>query len=136
MNNLKRKLKADEIHARLLNWGRWLRYDPDMAKLGYPRKSPFVFSPTRGTMIADIDAEYIEYIVSTLNVSKFGRGELHAFILRVEYVEHEESHMPHASQRARDVRRRFRLPCAERTYYKLLEKAKAAVDALAEPLKG
>lgn len=130
-----KQTKDEEIHARLCNWGRWLRYDPGQS-LGYPTKSPFVFSPRAGGgLIADLDAEHIEWIVSSLGISGLERGELYAFVLKVEYAERPEHAMPHVSQRAADVKDRFRCPCAERTYYHHLAKAREAVHTFADPIK-
>lgn len=131
------RYEMDEVHGRLLNWGRWLRYDNTIARLGYPTQSPFVFSPHKGKVIADLDAVHIEFIISSMYISgDFSPlGMLYAFILRVEYAEHPDNRMPHVSQRAQDVRRKFKRPCAERTYYHHLEKAKLMVSALAGPLQ-
>ena len=134
-HKLIRKLKDDEIHARLLNWGSWLRWDNTIARLGYPTQCPFVFSPRKGAMVADIDAEHIEWIVSSLHVSELPLGVLYAFVLKVEYAERPDKAVPHVSQRAGDVRRRFRRPCAERTYYHHLAKAKRAVTMFAGPIQ-
>jgi len=133
--NLAERLIKDEINARLTNWGRWLRYDSTYAKLGFPSQSPFIFSPSRGVLVADLDAQHIEWIVSTLCMCGYPRCLLHAFILRVEYAERPNNAMPHVSQRAADVRKRFKRPCAESTYYQHLAKAKKAVQLLAEPMK-
>ena len=133
--NLTDKLNNDLIHTRLLNWGRWLRNDSTFARLGYPSHAPYLVSPSKGKLIAALDAQHIEYIVSTLAVSGIDRAVLYAFILKVEYAERKNNEIPHVSQRAKDVRRRFKCPCAERTYYHHLNKAKQAVQAFAEEIK-
>ena len=131
----KRKTELETIHVRLLNWGKWLRYDDTLAKLGYPTQAPFVFSPRKGGTIADPDAEHMEFVVSSLMVSGFGDGELFAFILKVEYAERPEHMLGPVVVRARDVSRRFRRPCSERSYYRHLTRAKIAVHHLAGPVK-
>ena len=133
--NLAERIQRDEIHVRLINWGSWLRHDSTFSKLGYPSQAPFIFSPSKGVLIADLDAAYIEWIVSTLHMSGFERGLLYAFILKVEYAERSEGKVPHVSQRAKDVSRHFKRPCAERTYYHHLANAKKAVQMLAGPMK-
>ena len=134
MNKLAEKLKQQELDARLLNWGRWLRSGAK-PKLGYPGQSPFVVSPSRGSTIAELDAQHIEDIVSSLYVSGLPRANLQAFILRVEYVEKPTGQMPHVSQRAADVRRKYKCRCGERTYYNHLAKAKKMVEMFADPIK-
>lgn len=132
---LKKKLEDDEVHARLINWGRWLRFDDTLYRLGFPHEAPFVFSPRKGGVIADIDAEHIEWIVSSLAVSNIGNGMLYAFILKIEYAEKPEGMIGPVETRAADVRRRFKRPCAISTYYYHLAKAKQAVKILADPRK-
>ncbi len=134
---LARRIEDDEIHVRLVNWGNWLRYDNTYARLGYPSQAPFVFSPRKGHLVADNDAEWIEEIVSTLYIRPdfSPRGHVYAFILRVEYAEHPDRQVPHVSQRAEDVRRRFRRRCSESTYYQHLAKARLAVQSFAGPMR-
>lgn len=132
---LKLQLETDEIHARLVNWGRWLRWDSAIARLGYPTEAPFSFSPRRGGIVADLDAEHIEWVISSLNVSGYENGVLYAFILKVEYAESPDQAMSYVGQRAEDVRQRFKRPCAISTYYYHLVKAKTAVRYLAGPIK-
>lgn len=132
---LKKKLEDDEVSARLINWGRWLRFDDTLYRLGFPHEAPFVFSPRKGGVIADLDAEHIEWVISSLAVSNIGNGRLYAFILKVEYAEKPEGLIGPVSTRAEDVRRRFKRPCAERTYYHHLEKARDTIKLLADPRK-
>jgi len=136
-DELRVKLHMQEIHVRLLNWGRWLRWDSTIARLGYPTEAPWVFSPRRGQLIADLDAEHIEWVVSTMYISKdfSPLGHLHAFILRVEYAERSEDEMPAVEQRAEDVQRRFKTPCHKSTYYNHIIEAKKMVFSLAGPIK-
>jgi len=133
------KIADLEINARLINWGRWLRWDSTIARLGYPTQCPFVFSPRKGKMIADLDAEHIEWVVSSLYMAGtkpgFELSLLYAFVLRVEFAERPENSQPHVSQKAEDVRRRFKRPCAERSYYRHLYNAKLAVMVWAEEMK-
>jgi len=129
------RLQKEEIHIRLLNWGRWHRADDTYLRLGYPRGPAFALVRTKGRVIADLDAQHIEWVISTMNVSEVIKwGRLHAFVLKVEYIEHDEKDMPHVSQRARDVRRRFKRRCAESTYYQHLNKARQRVHILADPI--
>lgn len=129
---------SSEIDARLINWGRWLRHDQTIRRLGYPWKSPFVFSPSKGAAIADLDAEHIEWVISSLDVAGrqgFGKGMLYAYILRLEFAERDGDHLPPVGDRAKDVSRRFKRPCGERTYYYHLAAAKRLVAVLAEELR-
>lgn len=135
MTALRSKVIDDRMHARLLNWGRWLRYDSTIARLGYPWKSPFVFSPSKGQAIADLDAEHIEWVVSSLACSDIGRGRLLAFVLKVEYAERPDGQLPAVEQRAKDVSLAWKMPCSRRGYYNLLSQARAAVSALADDVK-
>lgn len=131
------KLNMEEIHMRLVNWGNWLRWDSTIARLGYPDQSPFVFSPRRGQMIADLDAIHIEWIVSTMYISRqfSPMGHLYAFILRVEYAERSDSSARARAHLADDVSRRFKIRCAERTFRHHLLNAKKTLAALAGPIK-
>jgi len=131
---LAKRLLAEEIEARLINWGKWLQSDNTYRRLGYPSKPPFTVEPTRGSVIAENDAEWIAYVISTCAMWDFGRSRLYAFVLKVEYAERAGKKIPHVSQRAADVRKHFKMPCAESTYYKHLNKAKEMVQLLAGPI--
>lgn len=133
-SKLAQKLKDEETDARLINWGKWLRSDNTYQKLNFPSKAPFTVEPTRGSTINEIDAEWIAHVISTLAMSNLGRSDLYAFVLKVEYVDSSGNKPPHVSQRAADVRKRFKMPCAESTYYKHLSKAKRLVQYLAGPI--
>lgn len=120
------KWHRDEIHTRLVNWGTWLRYDNTYSKLGYPDQCPFVFSPRKGHLIADLDAFWIENIVSTLYLrDDFSElGSKYAFILRVEYAERDEQSQPHVTQKAEDVKRKYNCAMGRSWYYENLKNAK------------
>lgn len=125
-----KEAEKEQIHARLLNWGRWLRNDNTYQKLGYPSKSPFVVAPTKGNLISDLDAQHIEEVVSSLNVSGINNAVIYAFILKIEYAERPTSRMHTVGDRAKDVSRHFNCRCGERTYYYHLAKARTAVSML------
>ncbi len=133
-SKLEKRLMDEETKARLINWGRWLRSDDTYYKLNYPSKAPFTVEPVRDSVINDIDAEWIAYVISTLAMSNLGRSDLYAFVLKVEFVDAVGKKTPHVSQRAADVRKHFKWPCAESTYYKHLGKAKELVQLLAGPI--
>ena len=128
---------ADEIHTRLVNWGTWLRQDNTYSKLGYPDQSPFIFCARKGNLIADLDAQHIEMIVSTLYMrDDFSQaGSISAFILRVEYAERNEQSQPHVSQKAHDVKSKYNCRCGRSTYYDKLKTAKATIRMLAGPIR-
>jgi hypothetical protein len=141
LNKQAGRLRSDaideELHGRLLNWGRWLRYDDTVSQLGYPKKCPFTFSPSRGGMVADIDAQHIEHVVSSLDMAGrggFGHGWMYAFILRVEYAEKPDGLMGPVSERAKDVSRRFKTRCSQRQYYNLLYRARRMVAEFVDKL--
>ena len=120
----------DELDGRLLNWGRCYR-DKD-TKLGYPTRVPFMQFASKSELMAELDAAHIENIISSLYMGGLGRSELYAFILKVEYIKKPDSHV---SGRASEVRKEFHCPCAERTYYYHLAKAKQVIELFAEPIK-
>jgi hypothetical protein len=120
----------ERMHGRLINWGRWLRADNTLKQLDYPSACPFVFSPPRGGTLDDLDAEEIEWVVSSLACGG-GRGALHAFVLRIEYAERPDGQMPPVQVRARDVARKYKQRCSRSTYYNLLRDARKAVALLA-----
>ena len=134
ISKLAQRLWDDETHARLMNWGKWLQSDNTYRKLGYPSKAPFTVEPTKGSVIAENDGAWIAEVISTCWMWDIGRSKLYAFVLKVEYAENAGKKMPHVSQRAADVRRYFKRPCAESTYYKHLDKAKMMVQLLAGPI--
>lgn len=131
---LKRKLQLEEVDARLINWGRWLRHDDTFARLGFPSQSPWVFSPRKGSMVADLDAEHIEWVVSS-RMKEAKCPELYSYILRVEYAYKATESTPPVSLRAKYVREHFNKSCAERTYYHHLNNAKYAVFQYAGEIK-
>lgn len=125
-------MEADLIHGRLLNWGRCFPRNRPDAKLGYPTKVSFVELPSKSFLVAELDGQHIEDIVSSLYVSNLGRATLYAYILKVEYIEKPDSHV---SVRAKEVKKHFKCPCGERTYYSHLENAKKMVRLFAESIK-
>jgi hypothetical protein len=133
-SKLAQKLMDEETEARLINWGKWLRSDNTYQKLNFPSKAPFTVEPVRGSVINDVDGEWIAHIVSTLSMSNLGRASLYAFVLKVEFVDAAGKKKPHVSQRAADVRKHYKMPCAESTYYKHLGKAKELVQLFAGPI--
>lgn len=130
---LVRRLQDQEIHARLVNWGRWLRADNTFAALGFPKFDPVFARSTPGPSIADLDAQHLEHVISTLAGWDASRGPLYAFILKIEYAERPGHALPPAEVRAEYVRRRFNRKCARSTYYGHLASARRAVFHLAGP---
>lgn len=134
-----RKLRSDviteQMHVRLLNWGRWLRLDTGTMKHGYPTQCPFVFSPRRGTMIAELDAEHIEWIISSFAVSNITELQMISFVLKVEYADRAEAYIGPVKERAKDVQRRWKVPCGLTTYHEFLRKGRIAVTMFADPLQ-
>jgi hypothetical protein len=116
--------EVDKMEGRLINWGRYLRYDPSI-KLGYPDHSPFVFSPSKGGVYHDEDAEHIEYLVSSLPLIS-DKGEVLAFVLKLHYAERWQ----HIIDKVTDLRRRFNRHYSRTAYYDLLSDAKKAVQRL------
>lgn len=125
--DLIRKLKDQEIHARLINWGRWLRQDDTFDRLGFPRFVPFIQAPSNSVTVADADAEHIEFVISTFAGMKGTRGPLYAFILKIEYAERPGHALPPPEVRAEHVRKRFNRRCGRSTYYSHLANARRAV---------
>lgn len=122
------------MHGRLLNWGRFLRSDDTYYKLDYPHIVPFIMLPTPGKTISEVDAEHIEYIVSTLAICEYKLPREHAFVLKVEYAEKGENFIGPVAERAKDVSRRYGIKCSVRGYYNMLYRARQAVDNLSMPL--
>ena len=122
------------VTARLLNWGLWSR--GKVTDLDYPKWYE-IFSrylPTANHLSPDgIDAAHIEYVLSSLNLGALkgiGLGDLYQLVCKLEYVEHERPR----ELKAEYVRKRFKLPCSERTFRFHLYNAKKAVYMLANPL--
>ena len=134
MQALVERIHRDTIGARLENWGKWGRHDDTFARLGYTKQPISQYAASRGQLIAALDAQYIEWIISTLWMSGYDIAMRHAFVLKVEY-ERNDGAVPHVSQRAKDVRRKLRCRCADSTYYAHLKEAKRAISLLAEPIK-
>ena len=122
------------ITARLMNWGLWSR--GGMPALGYPAWYEVMhdYFPSAIRLSPDSnDAEHIEYILSSLNLGALkgiGLGDLYLFICKLEYKEIER---PRESK-AEHVRRKYQLPCSERTFRYHLHGAKKAVYLLANPI--
>ena len=113
------KLRTDaideELHARLLNWGRWLRQNP--SRLDFPHKVCFMQFPERGYTVDELDAMHIEEIVSTFEIAGLGLSRFHSAVLKIEYVERADSSMNPVDERAEDVARKFSMPFSVRSYY-------------------
>jgi len=120
------------VTARLINWGLWVR--GGMPYLGYPAWTDIWhgYFPSKVHITPDCDdAEHIEYIVSSLDIAGrggLGLGDIYAFICRLEYVEIERPRMA----KAEHVRRKYNVPCSERTFRYHLYNAKRAVHMLYE----
>ena len=137
---LKKKLNGQEQEVRLVNWGRWHRHDDTLARLAYPTWPQIMrlyWPAPGGPAVAELDAEHLEHVISTLDIAGrggFGWGELYAFCLRIEYIERPTDKQRPPSERARFVREKFKRPCAVRTYHHHVQNAKRAVFALAGPI--
>jgi hypothetical protein len=116
--------ETDKIEARLINWGRYLRYDPSI-KLNYPDHSPFVFSPAKASVYHDEDAEHVEFLVSSLPLMS-KKGEVLAFVLKLHYAERWQ----YIVDKVTDLRRRFNRHYSRSKYYELLSEAKKAIQML------
>ena len=134
--SLHKKQQETTENIRLENWGRWNRAGGN-ERLDYTTWGEifsFYLGSPSGETVDEIDAEKIELVITTLDMA--GRNgdlpwtELHAFVLRLEYMERSEgNHLPQ-SERAKHVSRKFKRPCAKRTYRYHLFRAKKAVFAL------
>ena len=140
MSMLAAKLQKDEELLRLSNWGRWCASGGDLVQ-GYTTWGELLkqFLGEHGNRITidELDALKLEFVISTLDMrgrDGTGLGELWAFCLRLEYVERSTNTQRPQSLRAKHVSRKFKRPCAARTYRKHLYNARKAVFLLAEPL--
>ena len=131
------KWNGDTIHTRLVNWGTYLRLDNTFSKLGYYDQQPFIFAPRKGHLIADLDAHWLEFVVSTLFIrDDFSEtGSRAAFLLRVEYAERGEDEQPHVSQKAHDYRAKYNCRCGRSSYYNKIKEAKRMVRMFAGPIR-
>lgn len=120
----------NKVHARLLNWGRWLRYD--IGDIGFPHKSPFVIEPSKGAMIEDADAEEIDRVVAGIGASPSKHGKVLAFVLKVEYAERSEAMSTAVEQRAKDVAIKWGIQCSKTKYKELLKEARLCVQGRLE----
>ena len=126
------------LEARLVNWALFLRHGgiPALGLITWPQiMKQYWGDPGAGIWAAnEIDAAYLAYIISTLDMAGregFGLGDLYAFILKLEYIEIGRP----VGQRAKHVSRKFQRRCGERTYYYHLAAAKRVVHEFAEPIK-
>ena len=128
-----RSTVIDEVmQGRLINWGRYLR--PNSNGLGFPTKVPWMMFPEKCELIDELDALHIEEIVSSFKVARIGLTEVHATVLKIEYLERTDDKMNTVAERAKDVSRIYKMPCSINSYYKLLYQARKAVSVFAEPL--
>jgi len=125
------------ITARLINWGLWTRG-------GFPRFEATSYAclwkayfPQRGVRITtnDLDAEHIEYIVSSLEMGArsgeiTGPVAIYPLVLKLEYTEHERPR----ELKAEHIRRKHDIKCSERTFRYHLHRAKEAVHLLSGPI--
>jgi hypothetical protein len=138
---LRQRLEKDEWEARLINWGLWHSVDNTFRRLDYPRwyeiLKKFYGIESSGLQLAELDAEHLEDIISTLDMAGrggFGWGTLWAFVLKLEYIEGAPYRHPTLSQKAKDVSRKFCRPCSERSYQRHLYNARCAVFEFADPI--
>lgn len=113
------------MHLRMINWGRCMR--DRKTGHGYPRSVPFMAFPVHGWTADELDADRIEEILAAFRTSEIGLTEIHASVLKIEYLERFENQMNTVAERASDVRRRYKMPCSERTYGRMLWAARKAV---------
>jgi hypothetical protein len=125
------------ITARLTNWGIW-------AKGGYPNLGTPAYVeimrdyfPQRQLKMTpnNIDAEHIEYIISTIELASRngiieGAVSIYPLVLKLEFIEYERPR----ELKAEHIRRKSSRPCSERTFRYHLSRAKQAVAMLANPL--
>ena len=131
------KWNGDEIESRLKNWATYLHIDNTFSKLGFPDQAPFVFCPRKGHLVADLDAQWIEDIVSTLFIRDDFTpvGSQKAFLLRLEYAERGEKNQPPVSQKAHDYRAKYQCKCGRSSYYDKLKEAKRMLRYWAGPIR-
>ena len=133
------KEELELIEARLVNWALFLRHGgiPALSFITWPQiMKQFWGDPGNGAALTnEIDAMYLADIISTMDIAgregRWEKGDLYAFILKIEYIEIGRP----VEERARHVRTKFKRRCGERTYYHHLANAKTAVHSFAEPIK-
>ena len=139
MDLLRSKLNKQEVEARLSNWGRWnrQRINPQ-SYTTWQQLYSFFFGAAAWRVAADIDAQHLEDVITTLDLASrsglFKWPRLYCFVLKLEYAERPESKQRPASERAKDVSRKFKRPCAESTYYQILARSKQMLFTFADPL--
>ena len=130
---LARKQAEVTKEMRLVNWGRWNRSgsNPNLDYTTWGEIFSFYLGAPSKQMVNELDAQVIEHVVTTLDMSgragEFPWTELYAFVLRLEYMERSDDNQRVQSERAKDVSRKFKRPCASRTYRKHLYNAKRAI---------
>ena len=128
-----------EEEARLSNWGLFCRFGnlPGLGLTTWPQlMREFWGEPGIGITIPnELDAIHLENIISTMDVMGRDmdnyRGDLYAFILKLEYIEIGRP----VQERAKHVRRKFKIKCGERQYYRHISNARDIVFTFAEPMK-
>ena len=125
---------------RLENWGRWTRRG-SAPGLGLPTwgslYNQFIPDQSNSITVNDLDAQKIEHVISSLDVAGrggFGWGELWGAVLRIEYSERDSKNQRPVAVRAKHVSRKFKRPCAARTYYHHLQNATRAVFQFTDSL--
>jgi hypothetical protein len=126
-----------ELETRLLNWGNWSQENA-RPRLGYPsRAAGFATSSSKGTLIAENDAQWIEDIIVMLllNADLNPKYPMYAYIMLLDYAKQPLHSVSHVSHRAHKVRKTFSCRCAERTYYHHADRAKAIISQFAGSIR-
>jgi hypothetical protein len=121
------------LETRLQNWGNWSLQNA-RPRLGYPSTAAgFAKTASKGTLIAENDAQWIEDIIVMLllNEGFNDKYPMYAFIMLLDYAKQPMHSVSHVSHRARQVRDIFDCRCAESTYYKHADRAKAIIAEFA-----
>jgi hypothetical protein len=137
MKYLPRNDSDKELETRLSNWGTWSR-DMAQTRLGYPSKAAgFAHGSSKGTLIAEQDAQWIEDIIVMLllNADLNPKYPMYAYIMLLDYAKQPIHSVSHVSHRAHKVRKTFNRRCAERTYYHHADRAKAIISQFAGPIR-
>jgi hypothetical protein len=133
------KPESQELETRLQNWGNW-SMDKALPKLGYPSQAAgFANIPNKGKLISENDADWFEIIISTMLMigyrEEYKLWPLYGFIMTMDYAERPIHEVSHVSHRAYRVRKAFNRRCAESTYYKHADRAKAIISQFSGPIR-
>ena len=128
-----RQISPTEL--RLVNWGRYnkLRGIPNLDPPSYVQIMSEYFAQDVFIEPNLADAMHLEHLISTLDMAGrngFGDGDIHAYILRLEFIQRERPRELKVKKYQRD----FKTSICDRTYRRYVHAATEMVNRWSNPL--